>query len=307
MRLVPLQNITLISSNVSGSTYAEWSATHGTYNAGDNVKITNATTGLEKEYECLVTHTAAADKNPETDTTDWLYLGASNKWKMFDTFVNTQTQNSGSIEVTIEGEAHIDSVVFFNLYASSVQVVTKSGTTILSDNTYDLSQDIADWYEYFFSEFDFRSTLYAEVPGLYPSLTVDVTITAAGTAPARCGMVCMGRGKYLGDTQYGLSYSIEDYSVKDTNVFGETYLNQRPYSKKISADLWLTSGQIDVINKALATVRATPCVWQFNNPSLGETATDYESLIIYGFSNDFSTVLQGPIKSACSLEIEGLI
>jgi len=307
MRLIPLQDITLLASNVPASTYAEWSDAGVSYTDGDNVKITNATSGLENEYECLVTHTSAADKNPETDTTNWFYLGASNKWKMFDSYVNTQSKNATSIEVTVAGEAYVDSIVFFNLYASSVQVITKSGTTTISDETIDLSQEIADWYEYFFAEFEFRSDLYVEVSGLYPTLTIEVTINAISGSDAKCGMLCLGRGKHLGNTQYAPTIGIEDYSAKATNDFGETYLNQRAYSKKISADLWLDSGQIDVVNKALAAVRSTPCVWQFNNPSLGDVATDYESLIIYGFFADFSIVLEGAVKSACSLEIEGLI
>lgn len=307
MRLIPLQDITLSASNVSASTYNEWSASHGTYNVGDNVKITNATSGLENEYECLVTHTAATDKNPEDDTTDWLYLGASNKWKMFDGYVNTQTEKATSIEVTVAGESHVDSIVFFDLHASSVQVVTKSGTTTISDETIDLSQDIADWYEYFFADYEFRSDIYVEVSGLYPTLTIEVTINAIGSSDAKCGMLCLGRGKHLGNTQYAPNIGIEDYSAKATNAFGETYLNQRAYSKKVSADLWLDSGQIDVVNKALAAARSTACVWQFNNPSLMNAATDYESLIIYGFFADFSIVLEGVTKSACSLEIEGLI
>jgi len=306
MQLIVPQVITLLLSNVTASTYGEWSAFHGTYTNGDNVKITDAVTLLENEYECLITHTAAADKNPETDTTDWLYLGASNKWKMFDDYTNTQTENASTIEITVAGESYVDTIAFFNLSASSVNVVCKSGTTIISDDTYDLTQEIADWYEYFFAEFEYRTDLIVPVSGLYSSLTFEITITAFSGSNAKCGHIVLGRGVKLGDTQYAPTISIEDYSAKSTNAFGETYLNQRAYAKTINAALWLTTAQIDTVNRKLATVRSIPCVWQFNNPDC-TSPTDYESLIIYGFYKDFSIILEGPIKSACNLEIEGLI
>ncbi len=306
MKLIPLQDITLNSGNVAGSTYDEWSASHGTYSVGNNVKITNSTTGLENEYECLVEHTAATDKNPEDDTTDWLYLGASNKWKMFDGFTNTQTEKATSLVVNITGESYVDALALFNLSGTNVNVITKSGATTISDEDYALDYEIANWFEYFFSDFEYRSDLLIPIPGLYASLTIAITITALSGIDAKCGHCCIGRGIELGNTQYSPKISIADYSAKSTNAFGETYLNQRSYAKRITVDMWLNTAQIDLVNRHLATVRATPCVWQFNNSGTGAD-TDYESLIIYGFYNDFSIVLQGPVKSACSLEIEGLI
>lgn len=303
MNLIPLQAVTMSASNVTGSTYNEWSASHGTYNDGDYVKITNGTTGLENEYECLVTHTADSDHDPETDTTSWLYLGASNKWALLDGFTNTQTENSTTIEITVAGESYIDTLALFNLAGTSVQVVTKLSGATLSDETYNLDEDIGDWYEYFFADFNQITDKLIEIPGLYATLTIEITITGA---TAKCGMLCLGRSKYLGGTEYSPKIGIEDYSAKDTNVFGETYLNQRAYSKTLSATLWLNTARIDVVQKALATVRSTAAVWQLNNTE-NSSPTNYESLIIYGFYSDFSIILSGPVQSACNLEIEGLI
>jgi len=102
-----------------------------------------------------------------------------------------------------------------------------------------------------------------------------------------------------------VSISILDYSRKDTDDFGNTYLRQGNYAKKVECDIWLQNGQIDWVRKKLADVRATPAVYNFNNVNL--QTSDFESLIVYGFYRNFEIIIPGINYSKCSFEVEGLI
>ena len=63
----------------------------------------------------------------------------------------------------------------------------------------------------------------------------------------------------------------------------------------------LAAGQMNKVQRVLADVRATPCVW------IGaDDAQLYAPLIVYGWYRDFSIDVAYPTTSYVSLEVEGL-
>ena len=95
MRLVKLKDIELLYSNVSENLYSEWDSST-TYNTGDRVYVTKESDGTTERtpheiYESL------ADNNtgnyPPDNPDKWGFISATNRWKMFDQYVNTQTEN----------------------------------------------------------------------------------------------------------------------------------------------------------------------------------------------------------------------
>lgn len=110
----------------------------------------------------------------------------------------------------------------------------------------------------------------------------------------------MGTFYTLGDTQYGASVGIIDYSRKETDAFGVTTFVRRAYSKRMSAKLMLDNVQMNKVQRVLADLRATPCAW------IGADDVTYAPLVVYGFYKDFSIEVAYPTASYCSLEVEGL-
>jgi outer membrane protein assembly factor BamB len=96
---------------------------------------------------------------------------------------------------------------------------------------------------------------------------------------------------------------ILDYSRKDTNEFGYTYLKQGNFSKRAEVEAWIYSENIDAIRRVLQDVRGLPIIVDANNSE----CTGYDSLKIYGFYRDFDIVIQGPTMSRISITFEGLI
>ena len=127
-----------------------------------------------------------------------------------------------------------------------------------------------------------------------------ITVVLTGTGTVECGICLAGTFYTLGDTQYGASVGIIDYSRKETDAFGVTTFVRRAYSKRMSAKLMLDNVQMNKVQRVLADLRATPCAW------IGADDVTYAPLQVYGFYKDFSIEVAYPTASYCSLEVEGL-
>lgn len=301
MKILKPQTLILSYSSVPGSSYPEW-AIGDSFEIGDNVKITDSG---ETEYECLIANTADADNSPADDTNTWLNLGASNKYKMLDDYINTQTVDSaGSLVVELTTTDYADALALFDVSGTTITIQMYSGPILVSEESTEVFGNeylIDNWADYFFSGFEVFPDFNFDVQGLYLNLKIKITITQ------RDGKVGLGHciaGRYveLGKTKYEPKVGIEDYSVQKVNDFGETYLNKRAYAKTGTAEIALKTNAISKVTNILAAARSTPCLYQLNNDS-----TTYEPLLIYGFYRDFSVVMQDFNQSVLSIEIEGMI
>ena len=298
MRLIVPKPITLVSSNVAEDTRPEWDSS-ATYNTDDEVIVKNIeNNGITKIYKSLLDNNTG--NYPPDNPDKWLDLGATNKWKMFDERVGTQTVNSDSIDVTITSNK-ISHVALFETEANSVMIeVYDSSDTLLAQYSPKLRLDSSlSWSDYFFGEILYRTAFVQQIP--YILGTAKVRVLLEGST-VKCGMLLVGYGYYIGETKWSPNIGILDYSKKETDEFGQTFLKQGYYAKRAEVDVEIRSASVDKVQRLLASVRATPCIWQLNNDT-----TAYDSLVIYGFYNDFSVVLDGVVLSSCSLTIEGLI
>jgi hypothetical protein len=307
MNIIIPKAINLVNSNVPESTYSEWDNA-GSYLIGDTVYLTLESDGItertpHKKYEAITDNTG---KYPADNPTDWLDLGATNKWAMFDRFISSKTSQTNAINVTLSAQK-IDSVCLFDLVAEKVQIIIKtSDLTVLSDETINLKDEVtASWSEYFFSEIVYRDLLIHDVSALYLNLLIDIIITPLDDEAA-CGHCVVGLKKDLGLTRLGVSAGISDYSRKTTNDFGETEFIQRAFAKTIDIDLYIKHNsdakQFDRAHKILSSVRATPIVFNANNSS-----TTRDSFVTYGYYKHFDLIAKYQDSSHCSLTIEGLI
>ena len=291
----------LVSTNAV-ETVALWSAATS-YTVGQVVRRDET----HRLYENLIP--GVDPETPEVaqlaELPRWLDIGPANRWAAFDNQVNTATVATDYLTFTI-APGFCNSIAVFGIYnAYKARVVVRSsagGPQVYDSGDMQLDATIiTDWYEYFFElgipKPDFVLT------NLPPYFNAHITITVTGLAGAqvKCGVVLAGNAYELGDTQYGAKASIIDYSVKETDNFGETLFVKRPYSKRLEVELILPNSRLNKIQFILAELRATPCAW------LGVPCQGYDPLTVYGFYRDFSIVVDYHDHSRCSLEIEGLI
>ena len=212
-----------------------------------------------------------------------------NQGYMFDEFLSTQTENADLIEVEIEFN-NCDRVALFNLDAQSVDLeLTDDDTaTVVQTKTIDLSLSGGEYREYIVED------LY-----IYADATLKISIHNLG-ADAKCGVCAIGTSVSIGTTLYGVRSGYVDYSIKDTNAFGQTYLNPGNWAKAPEIRTKIDRDAVDATYEDLIDARGTFVIIEAN-----EGATDYEALRIYGFIEDWRITIDNPTTAWVSLSIKG--
>jgi hypothetical protein len=168
-------------------------------------------------------------------------------------------------------------------------------TIYLLNTVADSMSGVYDWYSYFFSDYyRIADTAIFDIPP-YLNGVVDITLSYSG-GTVLCGGIVLGMASSLGGTAYGASLGITDYSVKTTDAYGVTSIDERDYSKRMSFDVTVPNGSTANLFRMLSSYRATPLVW------VGEV----EALFSYGFAKSFEVSIAYPMYDICTIEIEGL-
>mgnify|MGYP001766275962 CR=1 FL=1 len=281
-----------VSSTAPETDYSAYAA-GTTYALGARV----IRTSTHRIYESL--QASNLGHTPESSPTWWLDIGPTNRWAMFDSVVGTSTTLASPLTVVISPGA-INSIALLELVGQSVTIsmTSVSGGGSVYSKTVNLdASEVGDYYEYFFAPFIQRTS--AVLTDLPPYADGVVTISLTGSTVS-LGVCVVGLSTDLGDTQYGATAGITDYSLKTTDAFGNTTLTKRSYAKRTTCKLWLEKGEVNKVHRKLSDLRATPCVW------VGVDDQELEPLTVFGFFKDFNIDVSYPTVAMCSLEIEGL-
>jgi hypothetical protein len=283
-----------VSSNVPENDYAAYSALTS-YSLGQRVIF--IATDVHRVYESLANGNLG---NPVTDATKWLLVGNTNRWKAFDTSVQSQTTNADSISYELVVNERMDSVTFLNVSAATARVrMTDAIDGVVYDETYSLvsTSGINNWYSYFFEPIVRLTDLAVTDLSPYVNSTINIDLTDTGNTVA-LGALIMGLQRDVGSTLYGAKTGITDYSVKQQDDFGNYTVLERSFRKRSEMTVFVEAAVVDELQIILAGLRATPSVY---------IGTDtYTSTVIYGFYRDFDVTISYPTHSLLTITLEGL-
>jgi len=266
-----------------------------TYNLGDEVIYEHVV------YESLVGSNLG--NQPDISPVEWLALGATKLFKPFDTKISDELTNADSITYTFTPGTVIDTLIFFGLEANEVTVEVNDPTdgVVYSETVTGLTNEgVSDWYTYYFSPVAQYNTelVFSGLPP-YSSASISITITNTGLT-AKVGQITMGFSVSLGLTTYGSNISIQDYSRKDRDAFGNPIIVERAFARLVDFDVQLPTRDIRRVDRKLSSYRATPVVW------IGVPEEEY-GLVIYGYYRKFDILISNVAISEASIEVEGLI
>ena len=296
IRPVVVTDAVLDSSNVPENDYAEWDVATA-YTVGNRVILLST----HRIYEAVGSSTGV---NPATDDgTNWLNIGATNRWKAFDQKISDPVTQLDSISYTLtDDNSTPTAVALFGLKGVTATVtVTDSVEGVVYNQTNSLldSDEIFDWFSYFFEEITYVSTtLFTGIPP-YRGSTVSVTVTEDTGETAQLGQLVFGSLTELGVTTYGTAISIQDFSRKETDAFGNFIVVERAFANLVDFDVRLPTQTAGRVRRILAEYRATPIVYIGNEDSSFGT-------VVYGFYRNFDITLDTPSLSFAAIEVEGL-
>lgn len=250
-------------------------------------------------YESLVgTNTGNA---PAISPNHWIRVDSTNRWRMHDNSMGSQTANSNSIANVYEAKQIIDAIALMNISAASIQVtVTDATEGVVYDQTF---SGIAPISESSFYAWGFEPIVRVTdmiISDLPPYLNADIALTMTDTGgTVLCGNCVMGKIRDFGGTSYGMGMRIDDYSIKSKSTFGLYTITEGAYSRRLDAMVYVDAGAVDAVFNLLAAYRAIPAVY------VGSSL--YGSSIVFGFVTSFNPVVQYVTQSLMKIEVEGLI
>lgn len=297
MQIIPPFEVTdarILSTNIPETDADLW-------NAGTVYAIGNLVRYAHRVYEALTNNTG---KDPRTSPTDWLDLGATNRFKAFDQRISDPVVFPAVVEYEISHDGTpINSVALFGLAGTlaTVETVDPVDGTVFSE-TVDLLDNTAvmDWYSYFFEPAGVQrpEVLFRGIPP-YKSAKTLIRVTRPGE-DVHVGQIVLGAAVQLGVAVFGTSISIQDYSRKERDQFGNPIIVPRAFAQTADYDVRLTTQDARRVQNTLAAYRTKPVVWLSDaDEAFGTT--------IYGYYRRFDIVLASPTISNATIEVEGLI
>ena len=298
MKVIKSQAITdttLTATNVSESDYAAW-AVGTTYADGDRVIVT--TPNIHTIYESAQNSNVGNDPTTD-DGTWWTVISSTNRWKMFNNVIQEQTIKTDGIDVTLEQGQVVTALSAVNVDCQSIDVVmTDPIEGEIFNQNYPMTSysGITNWYDYFFLAIERKSDLV--VIGLPPYANASINVIFNGSGDVKVGALVLGTALTIGDSQYGASFGIIDYSTKSVDEQGRTTITEGTYSDEADIDVVIETGRFAQVKKILTDLRNTPTVWV--------ASEEAEGTLIYGYYREFNVLYSGPSVSMCTLSIEGL-
>ncbi len=303
MNVIPPLEIT--DGRLTSSTIAEpdagetaWSGSSVAYLVGDQ----RIRTTTHRIYECVVDHTSAASPVPENNPTQWIEVGPTNKWAMFDTLRNTATVKASTLTAVITPGRRVDALALLAVQADTVTVSMTSDAVEVYSRTEDLVyREVADWYDYFFAPFLNRpSVALFDLPP-YTSGVITVTLAAA-TGNVECGACVVGAAEYIGEVQYEAESDVLNFSTVNRDSFGGiSAIVQRRNVPRTIQSIFVDKSRVNRVRTLRDDLAATPAVWAgLSNSSDGY----FEAVLILGFYKRFSINLRHPEHAVISLELE---
>ena len=266
------------------------------YNALDRVIYEH------KIYERIIAGTTPTP--PNLDQSNWLDLGATNKYRMFDNIISSVSSRTGGIQFTLTPNQVVNGIALLNVNASTVRVVMNDPVDgVVYDQTRELrsSSEVTDYFSYFFAPLvsltDLNTAIFLDLP-TRPTATITVYISS-GSGLVEVGEVVYGIQSLVGRTNYGTSFGIKSFSRKETDEFGKVTVVKRKNSKYSEYDIDIDNTNLSFVLRLFQDIDSVPCVFIGNS--------DMDVLIVFGFYNDFKTTISFPTVSKCTLRVEGLI
>ena len=287
MRILIPDVITLTSTNVAETDYAEW-AVGTTYALADRVIVA----AEHNIYESL--SASNTGNTPSTSPDKWVLVGKTNAYKLLDNKVNTQTTSATQIVMEFPvGKA--TSLAFFNVECNSLTVEVWDGATLVSTETkVGMTRSTTGWYSYFFGNPSFVPFFLFE--HVYnPNATYKVIVDGN---LIKIGVMVKGTLESLGETQWGAELGFYDYSKTEADEWGEIYLAQGAYRDYFRGEIATQTGQLQVVRKILRDRRGKLSLF---------LPTDAYDMVIYGFAREPTLIWQNTQISIWSIDIEGVI
>jgi len=317
---IAITDAKLVSSSLPEADSPEWVSGRA-YVEGEMVMLRSAH-GL---YRCVVAITGTVP--PDKDSANWVRIAPTNRWAMFDASVSTKTLAGSSSMTVVIRPGRCNGIALINLGGAASATITctygigvdasKSTEVKVEEYAYNIlltrtanyaagtmtlqysinlqNRSVSNWSDYFVEPYTILSDVFVGF-----SSRADMQITLSMPAGSEIGALMVGNYIELGDTGYGVTSGIEDYSVKQTDEFGVTTLVERDFAKRVNFPITVENFAMRRSFSTLASLRARPALF------VGSEDYRYSPFTVFGYVSNFEVALSFATYSIINLEVKGL-
>ena len=207
-----------------------------------------------------------------SEKTKWLPLGITNRLKMFDKAVNSQTVWPEEVVVVVKAAQLANTLTLLNVTGASVSVSQSESTYSRARSL--VSHDVLSWYDFWYQEpLWIGDVVFDDLPPYIESV-----VTVAVRSPsnqAAVGGFFLGKSKFIGKTQWGLTAGILSYSGAIADTFGNVTLMKRDSAKKMNFEVAIPRGYEDEVYRYMKSAE--------NIEMVAIASTNWSMTISYGY------------------------
>lgn len=264
----------------------------GGYREGDEVISLSTHRRYRATTNTLDTPEAGSLKVPPT----WTDIAPTNKYSAFSTYIHNRTESQSDISFEFQG-INSDSIALFGMVnAESLELrgYNSSGDVIYTNDLILLDSESVD----VFGEIRLLDSIV--ITGIdYDVVRIIVKLIKGDEqSTVAVGRIVVGKALELGVSQYGASLSIEDFSRRERDEFGNFTVSQRSTAKNINFDVKIDKQKVNAVFRLLSELTTIPCVW------LGDD--NDAALQVYGFYSDYTHNIDYPSITSATISVEGL-
>ena len=314
-KVIPVKDANIVSSNVPENDYPVHLMTTN-YLLGDYV----ITTGVDEHRVWLAVHGVTATYplgnigyNPLAELNlnapvHWALQGATNKYKMFDSYVSSTTVQAESLEIVLTNMGNINTVSLQKCSGKEARlIITKPDLTVVTDITKSLISTAgrSNWWNYFTAPVLNKNTaLFNDITPSY-NATISITINNPG-ADCALGLLVIGNGiqfnlseRSENSVNRGAGVRNRDFSVKQLLSTGDYTFKQGETALDGNFEFAFPNSLFDLYVQTVINIGSAPCLI---------TATNiYDATNIYGLIVDSDPRLDYASHTTARLKVEGLI
>ncbi len=275
-------------------------------------------------FDTYYYYTSVIDNNLNNQPKDkdrlWLKMEASNRYAQVDTQALTESICDvdtiiGGVApfnlITVFQNARYDTIAFGNVNGSSVLVeMLDSGDQVVWSETKSLGRtrlDVVDWYTYYFTPIpDADATTEEEVIFRLPSYDDQYKIRTTiyeNNSSSSCSYMICGQAKYLGDSLYGYSSGLDDFSYKEVDDMGVLDLKRRQSRQLADIDFIYKSGNIRHVMRLIREHLGKVILIVADE----DENSKYEHLMTLGLIENYTTILSNSQYIEGSLSVSEVI
>lgn len=305
MKVIP--PITITPAMLTSSSIAEPDTTVGeaswvsgtTYPTVGTIVILTST--HRKYYKLNTNVSTNLTVAPNINTADWLDVGPTNKWAMFDNTRTAGSTSTSTVTISIAPGVRANSIALVGCTANYVNIsVSSGGPVIYTYATSMVTRHTTGWYKYFYGSFEYKASVitFAVPPNLNNIITITFSMPTGGGV---IGSVILGNYIALGDIQKQPVLEATNFSKIDRDAYGNSLLVPRRSVPKTSQRTFTTKSNVNKLMAARDLLNAVPAIW------VGvEDPNDlyFEPLLIMGVYKEFSISMDYPDHAIVSLQLE---